>query len=167
MSLPPDVTASIADNDRTLKRYLLFALMGFMCIVWAFVYWRVDVARANWFEQIAHIDTAGVEVNATIITTRCKSIGSTRVSYRWNFEGREYEGSGAPCKSTCQQLSAGDEVGLRFVPARPRLFACLPGDKRREAEAPAFLDALPFLTIATLLILVKLFESYREPTGRD
>ena len=83
------------------------------------------------------------------------------VSYRWNFEGREYEGSGAPCKSTCQQLSAGDEVGLRFIPARPKLLAFLQGDTRRESEAPSFFDALLPLTMVAFFIFTKLFESYR------
>jgi hypothetical protein len=165
MSLPPDVAANIAENDRILRRWLLIALTVFMCLASAFVFWRIAVARANWFEQIAHVDADGVNVIAEVKSTRCKY--SHPVNYRWYHEGNEYVGSGAPCNNSCQELRAGDMVDLRFVPARPNLFACMPGDIRRDTEAPRYLDALIPLIFVICFVFVKLFEAYREPPAPD
>ena len=162
MSLSPEVSADIASNDKALKRYLLFALLIAMGIVWAFVYWRVEIARANWFQRLAYIDTAGVDVDGMVSATRCKSIGAAQVSYRWQHEGRYYEGSGPPCMSTCRELSSGVELSLRFIPARPELFTCARGDRQREAEAPSFLDAVLPLSMLTLFILVNLMGAYGD-----
>jgi hypothetical protein len=167
MTLPPEVAASIAENDRVLKQGLLSALLVFMCFVWAFAYWRVDVARTNWFATIAQVDSSGVDVDATITGTRCTPGTSKYVAYRWEFEGKVFSGSGPACENTCFRLSAGDHVKLRFIPARPQLFACLPNDIRRQADAPRFLDVFFHLALVTLVIAVKLIQTYHESPPLD
>ena len=151
-----------ARSDRTLKRVLLGILIAVLCIVWAFVFWRLEAARTQWFDRIAQIDAKGVDVVASISGIHCKSFGEMRVAYRWRFEDKQYEGLGSPCKDACRSLYQGEAVTLRFIPARPTMFACSKGDSRRQSEAPSRFDALLPLTLVTLFIFLKLFDVYRD-----
>jgi hypothetical protein len=162
VSLPPELAASIAKNDRILKRWLLSGLAVVLCIATVFAFWWIEGERDAWFKRIAHIDAGGVDVIAEVRSTQCKSLGATKVHYRWRHGGTEYAGTGASCTRPCQDLDAGDAVGLRFMPSRPSMFACLPSDMRRETEAPHFSDGMIPLVLVIAVIFFKLREAYRE-----
>ncbi|MES3024113.1 MAG: hypothetical protein V4857_21305 [Pseudomonadota bacterium] len=129
-------------NDRLVIRWLLIGSISCLMAFAGFLIWHTSVARHGWFERERLFEDHGVEVNAIAVGKQCSF---RSVTYKWTWEGKDFSGTGWACDTTCDAMTTGTEVAIRFVPAQPKLIRCTPTDIETITGPPShWADLFPF-----------------------
>ncbi|PWF48487.1 hypothetical protein [Massilia glaciei] len=118
MTAEPDLLERKRRSDRAAIVWIVVGAAAAVLAFAGFLVWQTGVARDAWFERERLFEDHGVWVDAIAVGKQCSM---RSVTYKWNWQGKDYSGVGFACDTTCDAMAMGTAVSLRVVPARPAL----------------------------------------------